>query len=475
MRDYTKQYINGEWVESNSNETIEVINPATEEVIGKVAKGNKADVDKAVEAADDVYLEFRHTSVKERQALLDKIVKEYENRKDDIVQAITDELGAPLSLSERVHYQMGLNHFVAARDALDNYEFEERRGDDLVVKEAIGVSGLITPWNFPTNQTSLKLAAAFAAGSPVVLKPSEETPFAAVILAEIFDKVGVPKGVFNLVNGDGAGVGNPLSEHPKVRMMSFTGSGPTGSKIMEKAAKDFKKVSLELGGKSPYIVLDDVDIKEAAKATTGKVVNNTGQVCTAGTRVLVPNKIKDAFLAELKEQFSQVRVGNPREDGTQVGPIISKKQFDQVQNYINKGIEEGAELFYGGPGKPEGLEKGYFARPTIFINVDNHMTIAQEEIFGPVMSVITYNNLDEAIEIANDTKYGLAGYVIGKDKDTLRHVARSIEAGTIEINEAGRKPDLPFGGYKESGLGREWGDYGIEEFLEVKSIAGYFK
>ncbi|HBC4336479.1 TPA: aldehyde dehydrogenase family protein [Staphylococcus aureus] len=475
MRDYTKQYINGEWVESNSNETIEVINPATEEVIGKVAKGNKADVDKAVEAADNVYLEFRHTSVKERQELLDKIVKEYENRKDDIVQAITDELGAPLSLSERVHYQMGLNHFIAARDALDNYKFEERRGDDLVVKEAIGVSGLITPWNFPTNQTSLKLAAAFAAGSPVVLKPSEETPFAAAILAEIFDKVGVPKGVFNLVNGDGAGVGNPLSEHPKVRMMSFTGSGPTGSKIMEKAAKDFKKVSLELGGKSPYIVLDDVDIKEAAKATTGKVVNNTGQVCTAGTRVLVPNKIKDAFLAELKEQFSQVRVGNPREDGTQVGPIISEKQFDQVQNYINKGIEEGAELFYGGPGKPEGLEKGYFARPTIFINVDNQMTIAQEEIFGPVMSVITYNDLDEAIQIANDTKYGLAGYVIGKDKETLHKVARSIEAGTVEINEAGRKPGLPFGGYKQSGLGCEWGDYGIEEFLEVKSIAGYFK
>ncbi|ATY57587.1 TPA: aldehyde dehydrogenase family protein [Staphylococcus argenteus] len=475
MRDYTKQYINGEWVNSNSNETIEVINPATEEVIGKVAKGNKEDVDRAVEAADSVYLEFRHMPVKERQELLDKIVKEYENRKDDIVQAITDELGAPLSLSERVHYQMGLNHFVAARDALNTFEFEERRGDDLVVKEGIGVSGLITPWNFPTNQTSLKLAAAFAAGSPVVLKPSEETPFAAVILAEIFDKVGVPKGVFNLVNGDGAGVGNPLSEHPKVRMMSFTGSGPTGSKIMEKAATDFKKVSLELGGKSPYIVLEDVDIKEAAKATTGKVVNNTGQVCTAGTRVLVPNQIKDAFLAELKEQFSQVRVGNPREEGTQVGPIISKKQFDQVQNYINKGIEEGAELFYGGPGKPDGLEKGYFARPTIFINVDNHMTIAQEEIFGPVMSVITYNDLDEAIEIANDTKYGLAGYVIGNDKETLHKVARSIEAGTVEINEAGRKPDLPFGGYKQSGLGREWGDYGIEEFLEVKSIAGYFK
>ena len=474
MRDYTKQYINGEWVESNSNETIEVINPATEEVIGKVAKGNKADVDKAVEAADNVYLEFRHTSVKERQELLDKIVKEYENRKDDIVQAITDELGAPLSLSERVHYQMGLNHFIAARDALDNYKFEERRGDDLVVKEAIGVSGLITPWNFPTNQTSLKLAAAFAAGSPVVLKPSEETPFAAAILAEIFDKVGVPKGVFNLVNGDGAGVGNPLSEHPKVRMMSFTGSGPTGSKIMEKAAKDFKKVSLELGGKSPYIVLDDVDIKEAAKATTGKVVNNTGQVCTAGTRVLVPNKIKDAFLAELKEQFSQVRVGNPREDGTQVGPIISENNLIKYKIILIKVLKRVLNYFMVVLGNQKDLKR-VLCTSDNFINVDNQMTIAQEEIFGPVMSVITYNDLDEAIQIANDTKYGLAGYVIGKDKETLHKVARSIEAGTVEINEAGRKPDLPFGGYKQSGLGREWGDYGIEEFLEVKSIAGYFK
>ena len=474
MRNFTKQYIDGEWVESASGETLDVINPATEEVAGTIAKGNKEDVNKAVEAADKVYLEFRQSSVAERKELLDKIVQEYQNRKDDIVDAITDELGAPLKVSENVHYQMGLNHFEAARDALDNFEFEERRGDDLVVKEAIGVAGLITPWNFPTNQTSLKLAAAFAAGSPVVLKPSEETPFAAIILAEIFDKVGVPKGVFNLVNGDGQGVGNPLSEHPKVRMMSFTGSGPTGASIMKKAAEDFKKVSLELGGKSPYIILDDADIDGAASAATGKVVNNTGQVCTAGTRTLVPASIKEEFLTAVKEKFSQVKVGDPREEGTQVGPIISKKQFDQVQSYIDKGVEEGAELLYGGPGKPENLEKGYFARPTIFNNVENDMTIAQEEIFGPVMSVITYNDLDEAIEIANDTKYGLAGYVYGQDKEKLHKVARSIEAGTVEINEAGRKPDLPFGGYKQSGLGREWGDYGIEEFLEVKSIAGYF-
>ncbi|MBF0738517.1 aldehyde dehydrogenase family protein [Staphylococcus arlettae] len=475
MRNYTKQYINGEWIDSASGENIEVINPATEEVMGTIAKGNKADVDKAVQAAENVYVQFRNSSIEERRNLLDKIVTEYENRKEDLVAAIRDELGAPTKVAENVHYQMGLDHFVAARDALDTFEFEERRGNNLVVKEAIGVAGLITPWNFPTNQTSLKLAAAFAAGSTVVLKPSEETPFAAIILAEIFDKVGVPKGVFNLVNGDGSGVGNPLSEHPSVRMMSFTGSGPTGAKIMEKAAKDFKKVSLELGGKSPYIILDDVNIQEAARAAVMKVVNNTGQVCTAGTRTLVPESIKADFLTAVKEEMANIKVGDPTDSETQVGPIISKKQFNQVQSYIDKGIEEGAELLYGGPGKPEGLDKGYFARPTIFNNVDNQMTIAQEEIFGPVMSVITYNDLDEAIAIANDTKYGLAGYVYGKNLDNLRKVARSVEAGTIEINEAGRKPDLPFGGYKQSGIGREWGDFGIEEFLEVKSIAGYYQ
>jgi aldehyde dehydrogenase (NAD+) len=474
MRNFTKQYINGEWIDSTSGETIEVVNPATEEVIGSIAKGNKEDVDKAVEAAENVYIDFRHSSVKERRDLLDKIVQEYKNRKDDIVAAIRDELGSPVTNAEKVHYQMGLDHFEAARDALDDFEFEERRGNDLVVKEAIGVAGLITPWNFPTNQTSLKLAAAFAAGSPVVLKPSEETPFAAIILAEIFDKVGVPKGVFNLVNGDGEGVGNPISEHPSIRIVSFTGSGGTGSKIMEKAAKDFKKVSLELGGKSPYIILEDADIEDAAAAAVKKVIGNTGQVCTAGTRTLVPESIKADFLTAVKDKISQIKVGDPTDVSTEMGPIISKKQFDQVQAYIDKGINEGAELFYGGPGKPEGLEKGYFARPTVFNNVDNKMTIAQEEIFGPVMSIISYNNLDEAIKIANDTKYGLASYVFGKDKEQLEKVARSMEAGTVEINEAGRKPDLPFGGYKQSGIGREWGDYGIEEFLEVKSIAGFY-
>lgn len=475
MRNHTQQYINGEWVESASGETIDVINPATGEAFGKIAKGNAEDVDKAVEAAHSVYLEFRHTPVEERREMLDRIVEEYENRKEDLIEAITDELGSPLEMSEKTHYQAGLNHFTAARDALDTFEFEEQRGDHLVVKEAIGVSGLITPWNFPTNQTALKLAAAFAAGSPVVMKPSEETPFAAIILAEIFEAAGVPKGVFNLVNGDGEGVGNPLSEHSKVRMMSFTGSGPTGSKIMEKASRDFKKVSLELGGKSPLIILEDADVEEAAKIAVKKVVHNTGQVCTAGTRTLVPESMKEAFLEAAKKEMEQVKVGDPRKEGTAVGPLVSRKQFDTVQSYIEKGTEEGATLSHGGADQPDGLDKGFFVRPTIFSDVKNDMIIAQEEIFGPVMSVITYRNLDEAIEIANDTKYGLAGYVFGENMDTLKDVARRIEAGTVEINGAGGRKDLPFGGYKQSGIGREWGDYGIDEFLEVKAIKGYFK
>ncbi|MCR1873518.1 aldehyde dehydrogenase family protein [Mammaliicoccus lentus] len=475
MRQDVKQYINGEWVDSHSGQTLDVINPATEEVAGKIAAGNKEDVDDAVAAAKSVYLKFRNTSVEERKALLERIADEYENRKEDLIDAMTDELGSPIEKSESVHYQMGLNHFREASKAIDRIEFEERRGDDLVVKEGIGVAGLVTPWNFPTNQTSLKLAGAFAAGSPVVLKPSEETPFAAIILAEIFEKAGVPKGVFNLVNGDGEGVGNPLSEHPDVRMMSFTGSGPTGRKIMEKAAQDFKKVSLELGGKSPLVILDDVDVEKAAKGAVAKFVLNTGQVCTAATRTIIPESIKDEFIEAATKAINNVKVGNPREKGQDIGPVISKKQFDTVQSYIQKGIDEGATLAAGGVGKPEGLEKGYFIKPTLFTDVKNDMTIAQEEIFGPVGTIITYKDLDEAIEIANDTVYGLAAYVYGNDTDQVRKVARSIEAGTVELNDAGRKPDLPFGGYKQSGIGREWGDYGIEEFLEVKAIPGYFK
>lgn len=474
MVNYNKQFINGEWVNSASSETIDVINPATEEVFATVANGNREDVDKAVAAAHNVYLDFRKTPVKERQSMLERIADEYEKRKDDLIETITNELGSPLTVSENSHYTAGLNHFRTAAETLDTFEFEEQRDDALIVKESIGVAGLITPWNFPTNQTALKISAAFAAGSPVVLKPSEETPVTACILAEIFEAAGVPKGVFNLVNGDGENVGTPLSEHPDVRIMSFTGSGRAGKSIMEKSAADFKKVALELGGKSPFIVLDDADLDEAAASAVNRVVRNTGQVCTAGTRTLVPLELKEQFLEKLKEKISAVKVGNPREEGIEVGPLISKKQFDRVQSYIEKGQEEGATLYYGGTGKPDGLDTGYFVKPTIFTDVDNSMTIAQEEIFGPVMSVITYEDLEDAIRIANDTIYGLAGYVVGKDKEKLQHVARSIEAGTIIINDCGGPNTLPFGGYKQSGIGREWGDYGMEEFLEVKSIKGYF-
>ncbi|RIN32257.1 aldehyde dehydrogenase family protein [Staphylococcus succinus] len=475
MFDQTKQYINGQWVESHSNETMDVINPATEEAFGKIAKGNAQDVEDAVNAADSVYLEFRHSSIEYRKNLLNDIVKEYENRKADLVEAMTLELGTPVTASENVHYEMGLAHFKAARDALDNFNFRERRGNNIVIKEAIGVAGLITPWNFPTNQTALKLAGAFAAGSTVVLKPSEETPFAAIILAEIFDKVGMPKGVFNLVNGDGLGVGNPISENEKIRMVSFTGSGNTGSKIMEKASKDFKKVSLELGGKSPYIILEDADLDKAADAAVHKVVDNSGQVCIAGSRTIVPESIKDAFIEKVKEKMSDIKVGNPQDATVDMGPVINSKQFNQIQEFIKIGAQEGATIEFGGEGKPEGLETGYFVKPTIFTNVENSMTIAQEEIFGPVMSIITYSDVDEAIQIANDTKYGLAGYVYGTDMDVLQKVATSLEAGVIEINEYPRSADMPFGGYKQSGIGREWGDYGIEEFLEVKTISGFFQ
>lgn len=475
MFDQTKQYINGQWVESHSNETMDVINPATEEAFGKIAKGNAQDVEDAVNAADSVYLEFRHSSIEYRKNLLNDIVKEYENRKADLVEAMTLELGTPVTTSENVHYEMGLAHFKAARDALDNFNFRERRGNNIVIKEAIGVAGLITPWNFPTNQTALKLAGAFAAGSTVVLKPSEETPFAAIILAEIFDKVGMPKGVFNLVNGDGLGVGNPISENEKIRMVSFTGSGNTGSKIMEKASKDFKKVSLELGGKSPYIILEDADLDKAADAAVHKVVDNSGQVCIAGSRTIVPESIKDAFIEKVKEKMSDIKVGDPQDATVDMGPVINSKQFNQIQEFIKIGAQEGATIEFGGEGKPEGLETGYFVKPTIFTNVENSMTIAQEEIFGPVMSIITYSDVDEAIRIANDTKYGLAGYVYGTDMEVLQKVATSLEAGVIEINEYPRSADMPFGGYKQSGIGREWGDYGIEEFLEVKTISGFFQ
>ncbi|KHE71802.1 aldehyde dehydrogenase family protein [Halobacillus sp. BBL2006] len=472
MRNYLKHFINGEWVESTGSDVEEVINPATEEVIGKISLGTKEDLDKAVKAARDAFPSFSTMPKEERVKMLERIAEEYEKRKDDIIETITDELGSPLTVSEKVHYMMGYNHFSQATESLKEFTFIEDLGGHTRVKESIGVSGLITPWNFPTNQTSTKIASAFAAGSPVILKPAEITPFAAIILAEIFEAAGVPKGAFNLVNGTGEVIGNGISSHPDIDFVSFTGSGKVGQKIMQNASETIKNVALELGGKSPLVVLEDADVEKAAKVAVNHIATNTGQVCSAATRVLIPSKMKDSFEEAVKKVLSEFPVGNPREENY-VGPLVSKKQWDTVQSYIEKGKEEGATLLAGGTGKPEGIDKGYFARLTVFSDVKNDMTIAQEEIFGPVMSILTYDGLDDAIEISNDTVYGLAGYVVGEDKDALRKVATSIRAGRIKVNDAEADFAAPFGGYKQSGIGREWGDHGIEEYLETKTILGF--
>lgn len=472
MRIQNKHYINGKWIESTGSETIDVINPATEEVIGTISNGTVEDVDKAVQAAKQAFTTFSQTSIEERIDMLQRIIVEYEKRKFDFIKVITEELGSPIHLSEKSHYEMGLAHFNQAIKELQSFDFEEQRGNAVIRKEPIGVSGLITPWNFPTNQTATKLASAFAAGCTVVLKPSELTPYAAIMLAEIIDAAGVPKGVFNLVNGIGETVGNAITSHPDVEFISFTGSGKTGKHITKNAADTVKKVALELGGKSPLIVLDDFDIEIAVKISVANVMFNCGQVCSLASRTLVPKDKVEQFTQLAKERLRRYPVGDPNDPNSALGPLISEAQYKRVQHYIKLGIEEGATLIAGGLGKPEGFTKGYYVKPTIFTNVTNDMTIAQEEIFGPVMSIIAYETVDEAIDIANDTIYGLAGYVLGEDKRTIEKVAHSIRAGRIVVNGAPGDYSLPFGGYKQSGVGREWGDYGINEYLEVKSIVG---
>lgn len=474
MRIHLKHYINGSWVTSTGKETIDVINPATEKVVGQISNGTEEDVDRAVQAAKEAFPAFSQTTPEERIELLKRICVEYEKRKEDFVNIITEELGSPKHASENTHYRMGLAHFKQAAKELENFPFEERRGNAVVRKESVGVSALITPWNFPTNQTATKLASALAAGCTVVLKPSELTPLAAVILAEVLDAADVPKGVFNLVNGTGEQVGDVLTSHPDVEKVSFTGSVQTGAHITKNSADTIKKVSLELGGKSPLIVLDDFDLEAAAKIATSNVMFNCGQVCTLASRTLVPEDKVKPFIDYVKKRLEKYPVGDPLDPNSRLGPLVSEAQFERVQKYIQIGIEEGAELIAGGVGKPDGLETGYYVKPTVFSNVTNDMTIAQEEIFGPVMSIIAYDTVDEAIDIANDTIFGLAGYVLGEDEARIKKVAHSLRAGRVVINGAQADFSLPFGGYKQSGIGREWGDYGIDEYLEVKSIVGIY-
>lgn len=472
MRNQTQHFINGEWVNSVGTDTIDVINPATEEVIGKISAGTKEDLDKAVAAAKAAFPSFSQSTKEERIKWLEDIAEGYKKRSSELIDVMTDELGAPLSISEHVHFKMGLAHFKKAAESLKTFSFSEDRDGHTLVKESIGVSGLITPWNFPTNQTSTKIAGAIAAGSPVVLKPAEKTPYAAMILAEIIHEAGIPKGAFNLVNGTGDVIGDGISSHPDIDFVSFTGSGGVGEKIMQNASKTIKKVALELGGKSPLVVLEDADMKKAAKTAVSNMFMNSGQVCTAATRILVPKSKKEAFESAVQEVLPSFSMGDPREDGHNAGPLVSEGQWETVQSYIQKGIDEGATVLAGGTGKPDGIKKGYYAKPTVFTDVSNDMVIAQEEIFGPVISLIYYDDLEHAIEIANDTIYGLAGYVFGEDQEKLRYVASRIRAGQITVNNARTDFNAPFGGYKQSGIGREWGDFGIEEYLEVKAVLG---
>ena len=474
MLNYTKQFINGKWVESHSKKTINIFNPANEEVIAKIAAGDETDVNYAIESANKVENEFRKSSLEYRKEILLKISEVYKRRMEDLINAISMDLGSPISKTKASQVEVGYKHFVTAIEMIDKLQFREQRGNALVMKEAIGTSALITPWNYPANQPATKIASSLAAGCPIILKPSEITPLASIILAEIIEEANIPDGYFNLINGYGNEVGDLLSKSKNIRMISFTGSTDTGAKIMKNATSNFKKVALEMGGKSPLIVLDDQNIEENAELAVMKVMTNSGQICTAATRTLIPENMKEKFYSLVKEKVENLKLQLPNKTESEIGPVVSQKQYDKIQFYINKGIEEGAKILTGGSGKPQGLEKGYFVKPTVFIDVKNNMTIAQEEIFGPVMSIITYNTIDEAIKIANDTEYGLSSYVIGQNSETVRKVAESIDSGTVETNNISKNLTLPFGGYKSSGIGREWGDFGIEEFLEVKAISGYF-
>jgi aldehyde dehydrogenase (NAD+) len=471
MREYLKFYIDGQWVDPVEPKTMDVDNPTTEQVSGKIAIGAAADVDKAVKAARKAFATWSVSSREERLDLLQAIQAEYQKRSGDLGEAVSEEMGAPPSLGSGVQVYLGLGQLNSAIDALKNYSFEVPRGAALILKEPIGVCGLITPWNWPINQIACKVFPALATGCTMVLKPSEVAPYSAQIFTEVMDAAGVPAGVFNLVYGDGPGVGAAISSHPDVDMVSFTGSTRAGIDVARNAAATVKRVTQELGGKSPNIVLDDDAFAANVAAGVAAMMPNSGQSCNAPSRMLIPKSRKDEALAAAKAAAEQVKVGD-LSDKSAIGPVASKAQFDKIQGLIQKGIDEGATVVAGGPGRPDGLDTGYYVRPTVFADVTNDMTIAREEIFGPVLCILDYDDVDHAIEIANDTDYGLAGYVAAADIEAARAVARRIRAGQIAINHA-FDLNTPFGGYKRSGNGREWSEYGFDEYLEIKGTLGY--
>jgi aldehyde dehydrogenase (NAD+) len=469
MNNELKFYINGSWIEPSSVEQIEVLNPATEEVLGRITAGSKEDVDIAVDAATRAFEIYSEFSKDQKIAIFESIIKEYEARLSEMAEIISDEMGAPMWLSDVAQAASGLGHFKTTLNYLKSFEFEKDDDGFTLRKEPIGVVGMITPWNWPINQVSTKVASALAAGCTMVLKPSEISPFCAMLLAEILDSSSLPKGVFNLVNGYGPIVGAAMSEHKSIDMMSFTGSTRAGIAVAQASAKNVKRVSQELGGKSANIILDDANIEKSIAAGVSHCFLNSGQSCNAPTRMLVSETNYDLAVSIAKDVAEKTIVGDPKDENTRIGPISNKTQYEKILRLIQIGIDEGASLITGGVERPEGLEKGYYVKPTVFANVTNDMTIAREEIFGPVICLIKYSTEEEAIEIANDTEYGLAGYVQGEISHATK-VARQIRAGQITINGGNRENAAPFGGYKMSGNGREHGRIGLEEFLETKAI-----
>ena len=471
MREHLKFYIGGQWVDPIDLKTLDVINPATEQVSGKIALGSAADVDRAVKAARKAFATWSLTSREERLGVLQRILGQYQKRIGDLGAAITEEMGAPKALANGFQVGLGAAHLNTAIEVLKNFRFEEPRGATMIVKEPVGVCGLITPWNWPLNQIAVKVFPALATGCTVILKPSEVAPFSAHIFAEIMHAADVPAGVFNLIQGDGLGVGAALARHPDIDLISFTGSTRAGVDIAKNAAASVKRVCQELGGKSPNIIFDDAQFAKHVASGVASMMGNSGQTCSAPSRMLVPKGRMDEAIRIAREAASKVTVGDPQGDFG-IGPVVSRAQFEKVQTLIQKGVDEGAPLVAGGPGRPEGLSKGYYVKPTVFANVSNTMTIARDEIFGPVLTILGYDNLDQAVEIANDTEYGLAGYVAAADLDKARAVARKLRAGWVSIND-GFDFNAPFGGYKKSGNGREWGEFGFNEYLEIKGMLGY--
>ena len=477
MIDKTNFYINGKWVKPLKENNFDVINPSTEKMYAKISLGSKEDLDLAVRAAKDAFESWAFSDVNERISLVEDFISLYDKRSSDMAEAISTEMGAPIKMATNDQVTAGSKHMKNFISAMKNFKFEQPlrsdTPDEQMIYEPIGVCGLITPWNWPMNQVTLKVIPAILTGCTMILKPSEIAPMSSLLFSEMMDEIGFPPGIFNLINGNGPTVGEAMSAHPDIDMMSFTGSTRAGIAVSKGSANTIKRVSLELGGKGANVIFSDSDVKSAVKRGSDRVLKNSGQSCNAPTRMLVEKSSYEEAVSYAKEIFNSTSVDSSDKQGDHIGPVVSRTQFDKIQDLIQSGIDEGAELVTGGTGRPEGLTQGYYIKPTVFANVNNEMRIAREEIYGPVLSIIPFQSEDEAVEIANDTNYGLTHYVQSGDKDRTQRMARRLRAGMVEVNGAGRAPGSPFGGSKQSGNGREGGMHGLLEFVELKAVSGW--